>query len=156
MTRNNYFVRLAGRVPRFGRVVVVLAAVAGLFAAVWTGSASAGSKGQQIGLAAEPYIAGPPLDYNVRICGYNQDGNDVCSPWTFVDAHAYDYLDVIPGWWWLEDVTICVDMAGRKAATVVQVDVTQESDFHDVKFWEQSRVSPTACDDYQPRPSKSV
>lgn len=103
--------RLVGRLPRLGRVLVLLAAIGGLFAVLWTGPASAAEVPKRIALKTTS-APGQVYLLPIRICGEIQMfGGTVCTPWATYSSSGYDTHPANPfaGYAWLWGrVTLCL------------------------------------------------
>lgn len=119
--------RLAGRVPRLGRALLVLAAVAGLVVAVWTGPAAAGTGPKMMRVRTATEVdGGPPGMVWIKACGLNEDSHYLCTGWTQVGS--YVFTTPFPGLLWQRIVTVC------KGGQAVSVRVPTREDVEDDSF----------------------
>ncbi|HEV8556686.1 MAG TPA: hypothetical protein VGR06_09860, partial [Actinophytocola sp.] len=125
------FVRLVGRVPRFGRAVLLSAAVAGLGVAAWSGSAAAEDGGKFIALRTESGAASAPVQQPIKICGLNSEFGYQCTDWFTFGSYVFSRFG--PDLRWQGRITICrgeealfVDVPSQDqlAGDVFKVDIT--------------------------------
>ncbi|HEV8561573.1 MAG TPA: hypothetical protein VGR06_35080 [Actinophytocola sp.] len=141
MVRNNGFVRLVGRVPRFGRAVLLSAAVAGLGVAVWSGSAAAEDGGKVIALKTESEAASAPIQQPIKICGPNPEGDYQCTDWFTFGSYAFSRF--APDFQWQGRITIC------RGGEALIVDVPSQQQLPGDEF----RVNITHFYSWQEEPS---